>query len=332
MSDERKTVEDVAKAAGVSLMTVSRAINGRPGVSETTRRTILEIADRMGYRPNRMARGLASRNTSTFGIVFPDMANPFFAILAKAATDMARLSNLAVFVMNTDEDPSLELAAYDSLIEERINGVIVSGSRLPRAKLLQAVSRFNAAALVNSDVHGDRIVNIDVDDQAGVFAAVSYLISSGRKHIGFIAGPKESCSGRRRLAGFKAALQEHGMAFDVGAMERCVPNMAGGTAAIAALLERRPKLDAVVAYNDITAIGVLRGLADSGRSVPADLSIIGVDDIPYAALVRPALSTLRIDIPTLGGEAMRALIDLRDGKPAPVFSPLKLELVLRASA
>src|SRR5208337_4852867 len=144
MERQSCTVEDVAMAAGVSTMTVSRAINDRPGVSAEVRRRVLETAASLGYRPSRVARGLASRKTSTLGIVLPDMANPFFAILAKAATDVARAADKNVFIMNTDEDPALEREALDSLAGETIDGVIVAGSRLPKASLIAAISHFDA--------------------------------------------------------------------------------------------------------------------------------------------------------------------------------------------
>jgi LacI family transcriptional regulator len=332
MSQQRKTVEDVARAAGVSLMTVSRAINGRPGVSEETRRVVIAIAEEMGYRPSRLASGLASRSASSFGIVLPDMANPYFATLAKAATDVAREAGLPVFVMNTDEDPALELAAYDALNDERINGLVVSGSRLPHKKLEEAMRHFRASVLVNSALHGEGIVNVDVDDKRGVEDIVAYLRSTGRRRIGFVAGPRESTSGRRRLAGLKASLRLHDVPFDAGSIERCIPNMEGGRKAVISLLERRPRLDAVIAYNDVTAIGILRGLEEAGRRVPADIAVVGVDDIAYAALVHPALTTLRVDIAALGRMAMTSLLDLRGGRPAPRWEPLRPELVIRESA
>jgi LacI family transcriptional regulator len=332
MQKRRRTVEDVARAAGVSLMTVSRAISGRPGVSESTRRAILKIAARMDYRPSRVARGLASRKTSTLGIVFPDMANPFFAILAKAASDVARAADLNVFIMNTDEDPAFELSAYDSLVEEHIDGVIVAASRLPRRRLREAVSRFRAPVLVNSDVRGAGIAHVDVDDKAGILDAVGHLLGAGRRRIGLIAGPKESGSARRRLAGFKAGLAREEMRFDPDVVERCIPDIEGGMRATAALVERRPSLDAIIAYNDVTAIGVLRALAIAGRRVPDDVAVIGVDDVPYAALVRPSLTTLRVDISAVGRLAMTVLLALRDGKEIERLPPLKPALIVRESA
>jgi len=332
MSHHDHTVEDVARAAGVSLMTVSRAINGRPGVGEETRRRVLAIAERMGYRPSRVARGLASRRASAVAIVFPDMANPFFAILAKSATDVARAREVNVFIMNTDENPSREISAYESLLEERIDGVIIAASRLPSKILREEIARFRSPVLVNSLVTGPGIANVDVDDRAGILEAVTHLFARGRRRIAFVAGPRESGSARRRLSGYKAALAKAGVAFDPLLVTRCKPDIEGGMKAIAVLLEREPNIDAVVAHNDITAIGVLRGLQRAGRRVPEDVGVIGVDDIPYAELVKPALSTLRVDIGELGRLAMTALLDLRDGKEVEALPLMLPELVIRDSS
>lgn len=293
---------------------------------------ILKIADEIDYRPSRLARGLASQRNNNIGIVFPDMANPFFAILAKAATDIARAANLNVFVLNTDEDPAMELAAYDSLLEEQIDGVIVSGSRLPPRRLEAAVRRFRSPVLVNSDLQAPGIANVDVDDRAGILKAVRHLLDGGRRRIGFIAGPKESSSSRRRLAGFSAGLALGGLIFDPTMVEICIPDMEGGTRAIEALIERKPSLDAVIAFNDITAIGIVRGLVQAGRHVPDDIAVIGFDDVPYASLVHPSLTTVRIDIPVMGRLAMNTLLDLREGRPARILPPLIPELIIRESA
>lgn len=313
-------------------MTVSRAMNGRPGVGEPTRRRVLALAERMGYRPNRMARGLASRRSTALGIVFPDMANPFFGILAKAATDVARGRDINVFVINTDEDPVRELSAYESLIEERIDGVIVAASRLSAPILRASIARFSAPVLVNSVVRGPGILNVDVDDREGMLEAVAHLIARGRRRIAFVGGPRSSGSAKRRYAGYRTGLERAGLPLDPLLVVRTLPDIEGGARAIGRLLEAAPDIDAVLAHNDITAIGVLRGLATAGREVPADVAVMGVDDIPFAALVRPSLSTLRVDIASLGRRAMTLLLASRDGEEIVELPPLRPELVIRESS
>lgn len=332
MDRQHCTVEDVAREAGVSLMTVSRAMNGRPGLSAETRARVLQAAERLGYRPSRVARALASSKSSTLGIVLPDMANPFFAILAKAATDVARAADKNVFIMNTDEDPRVELAALESLRGEEIDGVIVAGSRLPEARLLEAVAYFGASVLVNRDCSAPRLGCVNVDDRKGAADAVGYLAASGRRRIALLAGPSVATGARRRTAGYREGLERSGLGYEASRVERCVPTLEGGARAARALLERCPRIDAILAYNDLAAIGVLRALEESGRAVPADVAVMGTDDVPYAALVKPALSTVHADIPRLGSEAMALLLALGgDGDPAeyPWQSP---SIVIRESA
>jgi Transcriptional regulators len=328
----RCTLEDVAAAAGVSTMTVSRAINGRPGVGPELRRRILESAGSLGYRPSRVARGLASSKTSTVGIILPDISNPYFSILAKAATDVARAADKNVFILNTDEDPELEAQALSSLAGEAIDGVIVAGSRLSSKALAEATAPFDAAVFINRPSAGARADSVNVDDQAGAAAAVAYLVGQGRKRIAFIAGPQASMSGRRRLAGYRKGLATGDLSYDSGLVERCAPTLQGGAEALCRILARQKDLDALLAYNDLVAIGAMQALEAAGLFVPRDVAVIGADDVPYASIVRPALSTLRVDIAALGRSAMSRLLSLCEGEalePAPALMP---ELILRDSA
>jgi LacI family transcriptional regulator len=331
MAKERCTVDDVAREAGVSSMTVSRAMNDMPGLSAETRERVLEAARRLGYKPNRIARALASRKSASLGIVLPDMANPFFAILAKAATDVARSAGKSVFIMNTDEDPELEEAALDCLRCEDIAGVVIAGSRLPEARLLAVAADFRSAVLVNRDCSGPGLGCVNVEDREGAAEAVAYLASTGRRRIGLIAGPRIAVGARRRLDGYRDGLERGGLAFDRDIVAECVPTIEGGERATRELVARAPGIDAILAYNDLAAIGVLRALEESGRSVPRDVAVMGTDDMPYAALVKPALSTVRADIPLLGASAMRLLLELDERGEAPPVQPQSPVLVIRES-
>ncbi len=331
MKNERCTAADVALAAGVSIMTVSRAMNGRPGLGPDTRQRVLEAAERLRYRPSKTARALASRRSSTFGIVLPDVANPFFAILAKAAIDVARAAGRNVFIMNTDEDPDLELGALDSLLGEDIDGVIIAGSRLPEAKLLEAVSAFGAVVLVNRDFLGPGRGSVNVEDREGAAQAIAYLASTGRRRIGLLAGPRIATGTKRRLAGYHDGLARSGLPLDRSLVERCIPTIDGGEVATRALLERAPGIDAILAYNDLAAIGALRALEATGRSVPGDIAVMGTDDVPYAAIVRPSLSTVHADIPRLGSEAMSLLLALDEGEEPSLVPTQEPRVVIRES-
>lgn len=332
MKNTRCTAEDVAIAAGVSVMTVSRAMNNQPGLGPETRRCVLEAAEQLGYRPSKTARALASRRSANLGIVIPDVANPFFAILVRAATDVARTANRNVFILNTDEAPRLELAALDSLLGEDIGGVIVAGSRLPETKLREAESPFDAVVHVNRGCSGPGRGSVNIEDRKGAEEAVKYLASKGHRRIGLLTGPRIASGTLRRFSGYRDGLALYGLPFSPAMVERCIPTIEGGELATRALVGRAPKIDAILAYNDLAAIGALRALDAMGRSVPSDIAVMGADDVPYAAIVRPSLSTVAADIPRLGADAMALLLALIAGEDPPPIAPQMPHIVIRESA
>jgi LacI family transcriptional regulator len=332
MKKKRVTVEDVAQAAGVSLMTVSRAMNGREGIGEETRARILEIAREMGYRPSQIARSLATRQTATLGLVVPDVSNPFFAHIARGAEDAAYENGYSVFLLNSAEEAARERSALDSLWQKEVDGVILCSSRLPQDELQVYFERFPRMVLVNRDLVRPQssVATINVDDRAGAEMAVRHLVQTGRGSIALIAGPETSVSGQRRLAGYKSGLAAASRSFDRQMVEYCPPTTAGGLQATRHLLEAHPEVDAILAYNDLVAVGALQACKGLGRDVPARVAVIGVDDIPLASLVQPMLSTLGVNQYEIGRAATCLLLEMFSDETLPgqaqVIQP---ELVLR---
>ena len=331
----RITIADVAEKAGVSMMTVSRAINNKGEISEETRQRILGIAQEMGYRPSGLARGLATQRTETIGLVVPDIANPFFSQIAKGVENVARVHSYNVFLLNTDEDVDREMAALNSLWEKQVDGLILCSSRLNQEQLTARLERFPFTILVNRflETAVSGVCTLNVDDESGAKKAVDHFIASGHRHIAFVAGPQYSLSSQQRLAGYQASLNNHGRPFRKELIKHCVPDTDGGYAAAMALLTNYGEVTAVFAFNDLTATGVIRACADLGRRIPDDVAIIGVDDIPLASLVTPALSTLRISKRELGSSAMRILTQLMQGQQLleGCYQIITPELVLRQS-
>ena len=331
--NKRITITDVAEEAGVSMMTVSRAINNKEGISEATRQRILQIAADMGYRPSGLARGLATQRTATIGLVVPDIVNPFFAEIARGVENVAYATGYNVFLLNTDEDAEREIAALNSLWEKQIDGLILCSSRLEQAELEDWLERFQFVVLVNrvleAAVSGTCTVN--VDDRGGARQAVDHLIAASHTEIAFVAGPAHSLSGQERLVGYRASLSAHNLPVRPELVKHCKPDTEGGYGAALALLADYPEITAVFAYNDLTATGVLRACAECNRRVPDDIEIIGADDIPLASLVTPALSTLRINKRELGAATMLTLVQLMKGEtPLDTCQQvIKPELILR---
>jgi len=333
----RVTIADVAERAGVSYQTVSRVINDKPDVSPDTRRRVQEIITQIGYRPSRIARSLATARTATIGFVVPDIANPFFSDIALGVEQFAYEHGYGVLLCNTNEDPVSETDVLLMLEDKQVDGVIACGLRQESASLRSALERFRAVVLVNRQLDGVPLPAVLVDDVAGGYLATRHLLQSGRRAIGFVAGPASSYSGARRMQGYRRALAEAGVEEGSAWVRHCRPGVDGGAKATRELLAAAPEISALFCYNDLVAVGALRACAELELTTPDDVTIVGYDDIRLAALVSPALTTCRVPRVVLGGMAMEILLKQIDGgHPAMNASEdvivIQPELVIRASA
>ncbi len=334
----RVTIADVAREAGVSRQTVSRVINNKGEISPATLSHVRDVIERLGYRPSSIARGLATRKTLTIGLVVPDIANPFFAEIARGAGDVAHEAGYSLLLCTTAEDQAREADVLRALEDQSVDGIILCSSRLAEPDLLAAIARQRAVVLVNRKLEGCQ-GGVWVDDARGARLAVEHLLRAGRRTIGCLAGPYPiSHSSRERARGYAGALAAAGGDPDLSRLDEglrlpCVPDSAGGRAAARALLLARPDIDALFCHNDLIAVGALQACAQLGRRVPQDVAVVGSDDILLAGLVNPALTTLRVDKQAIGAAAMHLLLDQISGCLADcegvVFQP---ELIVRASA
>jgi len=309
----RVTISDVAREAGVSLMTVSRVINGKAEISPSTRQHVLDVIERLGYRPSGIARGLATQRTGTIGLVVPDIANPFFSDVARGAEDRARAAGYHVFVCNADESPQRELSVLESLEEKRVDGLVLCSSRLQDDALRAALEHHPAAVLVNRRLAEGQVGTVMLADDTGAQSAVEHLLQSGHTAVGFLAGPLNSYSSRQRVIGYGTAFEAAGISHNRDWVRPCSYEVKGGRETARALLADHPELTALFCYNDLVAVGALQACAELGRQVPGDLAIVGFDDIPMAAVVTPALTTCRVPRYELGDQALKLLLDRING-------------------
>ena len=331
---KRTTLADIAKAARVSMMTVSRAINNKPGLSEELRQHILDLAEEMGYRPNTFARGLATQQTTTIGLVVPDITNPFFAQIARGVEDAAFENQYNIFLVNTNEDDVREAAVLDTLWQKGIDGVIICSSRLTEEALEYQIQRFPAIVLVNRELKTSQsnLITINVNDHRSAQRVLQHFKDLGRKKIAYLGGPENSFSNQRRLEGYKAGLISADIPFNAQLLENAQPTTEGGRAAAAALLKRLPEVDAIFAFNDLVAVGAMQVCQEMGKRVPEDVAIIGVDDIPLATIIRPQLTTMHVALTHIGRLALRALLDIINGEGLPAAYQIEPELFIRDSA
>jgi LacI family transcriptional regulator len=341
MPPSRTTIADVAHRAGVSMMTVSRVVNDKDGVSPATRQHVRHIITELGYRPSSIARGLATQRTGTLGLVVPDVANPFFSDVVRGAEQIAYQQGYSLLLCNTEEDPQRELDVLQLLEEKRVDGIVLCSSRLPSEVLREALAHYQAAVLVNQQVmptEGTSIVGaVLLDDEMGGQIAASHLIRRGHRFIGYLSGPATSFSGQRRGRGYHSALKASGIEPQPGWTRPCRPTVEGGFQASRLLLNQHPEMTALLCFNDLVAVGVLQTANVLGRRVPEDLAVIGYDDIHLAALVTPALTTCRVDREALGRRAATLLLEHLSPSPGSDFFDcetvtLQPVLILRASA
>ncbi len=312
MGRRRVTIDDVAELAGVSYQTVSRVINNSPFVKDETRERVQKVVAETGYRPSRIARSLVTARTATIGLIIPDISNPFFSAVARGADQVASEHGYSILLCNSSEDASREIDLLNLLHERYVDGVIVCGSRQEDTPLTEALSQFRAAVLVNRRVAGGSIPAVLVDDALGGTMITQHLLQLGHKAIGFVAGPKNSYSGRQRLHGYEQALAAADIEPRPGWVQHCLPTTTAGEETANLLLSANPELTALFCYNDLVALGALRQCGALGHHVPADIAVTGFDDIMLAGVVAPALTTCHVPRVEIGSRAVTMLLSCVD--------------------
>jgi LacI family transcriptional regulator len=330
------TLRDVASAAGVHPATASRALN--PGtrllVSEETARRVIEAAGRLGYRPNPVARSLRTRRSHTIGVLIPDLNNPLFPPIIRGIEDRLARHGYVALIGNTDGDPGRERLVFDQMRARHVDGFALATATLDSPILAEAAEAALPVVLMNRTARDYPFSSVSVDSEQGVRAAVGHLVSLGHARIGHVAGPQEVSTGTARLRGYREAMAAHGLA--AGAGDVCYASgytVEEGLRCGRALLESARDLTAVVAANDMLAVGCYGALDELGLRCPEDVSVIGFNDMPFVDRLRPPLSTVRFPHTQVGTEAARLLIErIESGEGSPVkILYLAPELVPRGS-
>ncbi|MEJ5198033.1 MAG: LacI family DNA-binding transcriptional regulator [Anaerolineae bacterium] len=329
------SIKDIARAAGVSHSTVSRALSDSPLVAAATRARIRRLAQEMGYSPNEGARSLVRGHTCTVGVVVTTIADPFSAEVVEGIESTAYAHGYSVILAASQDDPEREVAAVEMLRSKRVDAIIVTSSRVGALHQERLGAAGVPVILLNS--HSRQVTphtfSVRVDDVHGGRLATEYLLWLGHRRIAHVAGPPGHSPSVDRLAGYRAALEEAGVPFDAGLVFEGTGRPAGGEQALARLFALAERPTAVFCYNDMTAIGLLRAARAAGLTVPRDLAVIGFDDIPFAAYVSPALTTIAQPKFEMGQRAMEMALSLMGGPAADRMHDVVLEgrLVVRDS-
>ncbi|MEP9363195.1 LacI family DNA-binding transcriptional regulator [Nocardioides sp. CN2-186] len=320
----RATITDVAAAAGVAASTVSRSFTNPKRVNQHTREHVLAVADELGYAPNPAARALESGRTNTLALLVPDITNPYFSGVIKGAERAAAAAGLTLVLGDTAENVETEEQLVRRL-GPAVDGFVLSASRLPD-EVLRRAAELNPIALVNRATPGVACVVADFDD--GTRQIVEHLASYGHRSFVFLGGPPESWSGARRWAGLRAAAEAAGLS--ATRFGPYVPTLASGPAAADAVLAAGAT--AVVAHNDMLAIGVMLRLAERGVVVPDDVSVVGFDNIVGSDFCSPALTTLAERTEDAGARAVEAIVAQAHTRVSePPTRVLPTQLVVRRS-
>lgn len=321
------TIHHVAKRARVSASTVSRAFTAPDMVHATTRERVLQAADEVGYRPNRAARGLSTGRTANIGLLVPDLGNPFFPAVLKGAQARALQADNAVFLADTDEDPDLEVTLIQAMAKQ-VDGIVLCSSRMSDQQLNSVLS-LTTLTFVNRRVAD--VPSVLMDSADGMRQAVEHLAALGHQRVAYLSGPRASWSNRERRRGMRAAAKTS--AIEMVELGPFAPRFEAGLQA--ADLVIAADVTAVIAYNDLIALGVLSRLADRGVGVPEQCSVIGCDDIAFAAMCTPALTTVSMPKELTGRTAVELLLDWLDkkslGRTGHTQRTLSTQLIVRSS-
>jgi DNA-binding LacI/PurR family transcriptional regulator len=318
------SIRDVARRANVSPATVSRAF-AEPGlVRHETLQRVLAVAEELHYRPSRAARSLKTGKTGNIGVVVPDLGNPFFPAILKGAQARAREADHAVFLADSEENPRLEIELVRAMARQ-VDGVVICSSRLSEAHLQQLL-RDTTLVLLNRRVRG--VSAVLLDGAGGMRQAIEHLVALGHQRIAFLGGPAESWSNRERRRGLRASARGKGL--EIIEFGPFAPHFEAGQQA--ADLAVAADVTAVVAFNDLMALGVLSRLADRGIGVPNEISVVGFDNILMAGMATPQLTTVALPLEQAGRVAIELLLEqLAQPGTGTHERGLPAQLIVRAS-
>lgn len=327
------TIKDIARDLGVSIATVSLALNSSPRVTEQTRRKVLEAAERLGYHRNAIARALVMNKTVRVGVIVPDITQLFFSEMIRAAQQVATERGYDILIGNTDRDRELE-AHYLRLITERqIDGVILTSVDFEETLLEQVLGSGFSLVFVNNIYPGYTGPFVGTDSELGGYLAGSHLLKLGHRKIALLSADSGAPFNSRRIAGFRRAFRDAQAAFPEELVLEGDFTVESGYRLTVELIKQRRDVTAIFAATDMIAIGAMKALKQAGIRIPEEISVVGFDDLVIAAFPGIELTTVRQEIATVGSSAMKLLLDQLEGAGAAPEAPENVlvppEMVIR---
>ncbi|MDY5161443.1 catabolite control protein A [Leuconostoc citreum] len=307
------TIYDVANRVGVSLATVSRVVNGNSNVRESTKRKVLDAIEELGYHPNAVARGLASKKTTTIGVVMPDVTDMYYSELARGIDDVANMYHYDVLLTNTDEDPVRETMAVNNLASKQVDGIIFMGNELDR-EVLNTIAGADAPVVLAGSIDAEgQLPSVNIDYVKAVEEAVDTMVKNKHKRIALVTGPMTHAINKlHRLVGYQTALEKADIVFDDKFLFVAHQDYAAGLQIAEKILAA--EADGVIAYDDEVALGIMNYMREHGKRIPEDFEIITSNDTKFTIVTRPELTSIGQPKYDIGAVAMRMLTKLMNNE------------------
>ncbi|MFL6447615.1 MAG: LacI family DNA-binding transcriptional regulator [Bryobacteraceae bacterium] len=325
------SIKDIARLAGVSHSTVSRALHKSPLIPPATAQRIQQIAQEQGYTASAVARSLVTRRTQAIGVVVTSIADPFNGDVVAGIEEVANERGYSVILATSQADPDRELAVVRSCQERRVDGILVASSRVG-ALYVPVLSELDVPIVLINNQHGsDFAYSIRIDNVHGMRLATEHLLALGHRRIAYVGDRFGLHSDEERFAGYASALAACQIPLDKELVANGNGKADEAGSALDQLLKRGAMPSAIACYNDMTALGLMQRAQELGISVPGELSVTGFDDIPFAAFAMPPLTTVRQPRREMGRQAMRLLFARLSDEPAEKTSVINGELIVRGS-
>lgn len=325
------TIYDVAREANVSMATVSRVVNGNPNVKPATRKKVSEVIDRLGYRPNAVARGLASKKTTTVGVIIPDISSIFYAELARGIEDIATMYNYNIILSNSDENKDKEFRLLNTMLGKQVDGIVFMGSHITDEHVKEFVQSPVPIVLAGSieEGEGHQVPSVNINYEAAACDAVATFIQKGHKRIALVLGNLNEPINRQKLAGYQKGLSEANIPFDESLVVEGDYTYDSGIECFDKLAQNANKPTAIIVGADEMSLGIVHAAQDKGLNVPNDFEVISFDNTRLTLMVRPQISTVVQPLYDIGAVAMRLLTKLMNkeevGDISTVILPHRIE-------
>ena len=324
------TIYDVAREANVSMATVSRVVNGNPNVKPATRKKVNEVIERLGYRPNAVARGLASKKTTTVGVIIPDISSIFYAELARGIEDIATMYKYNIILSNSDSNQDKELHLIQTMLGKQVDGVVFMSSNITEEHIEELKKSPVPVVLAGTVEDTEQIPSVNIDYKQAVMDAVAFFKENGHERIAVVTGPAtDAITSKKIVPGYHEALEKAGLSFREDYVVETDSTYDSGIEALNQLAELNERPTAIYVCSDEAALGIIHAAYDRGIKIPEELEVISSDNTRLSLMVRPRLSTVVQPLYDIGAVSMRLLTKLmnkEEVEESSVILPHRLEL------